>query len=237
MIRALAIATMLALAGTDAAPLLAQEAGTVSGTRLEIVATGEVSRVPDLALVNAGVVTQAPNATEALGANARQMTAVRAALRRAGITERDIQTASVDLQPEWRHVENAQPQLVGYRARNMLRIRFRDLANAGRVIDALVASGANQIDGPTLTIDRPEEALNEARAAALKAARTRADLYARALGMRVSRILLVSEAGAVAGPRPMAARAEFAMAAADATNIVPGEQLVSATLTVSFELQ
>ena len=219
-----------------AAPAAAQELRPISGTRLDVVATGEAERVPDLVRIQAGVMTQAPTASEAIRRNAEQMQSVRAALRRAGVAERDIQTSSINLHPEWRHIENRTPELIGYRAHNQVSVRFRDIANAGRILDALVAAGANEISGPTFGIERPEEALDEARTEAIATARQRADLYARALGMRVVRVLSVSEASMGYGPpQPMAMRQ---MAVADAsTEIVPGEQTLSVNLTVSFELQ
>ena len=209
----------------------------LEGTRLDVVATGEVSRVPDIARINAGVVTQAPTATAAIEQNARRMNAVRSALRRAGIADRDIQTSNVSLNPDYRYVENQSPQLVGYRAGNEVTVRFRDIANTGRILDALVAQGANQINGPMLGLDKPEAALDEARTAALRTAQARAELYARALGKRVRRVLSVSEAGIghQPVPRPMAeARGASDMAQ---TKIDPGEQIVSISLTVSYELQ
>ena len=87
----------------------------VTGTRLDVAATGEVTRVPDIVRINAGVVTQAPSATEAIRQNAARMERVRAALRRAGIADRDIQTSSISLQPDYRYAENQPPQLTGYR--------------------------------------------------------------------------------------------------------------------------
>ena len=96
--------------------------------------------------------------------------------------------------------ENQPPQLIGYRASNEVNVRFRDIADSGRILDALVAEGANQINGPNLGIDRPEAALDEARVAALANARARAELYARSLNMRVRRVLLVSESGATLPP-------------------------------------
>jgi hypothetical protein len=99
----------------------------------------------------------------------------------------------------------------------------------------LVAAGANEINGPSFEIEQPEAALDEARMEALANARARAELYARALGMRVRRVLSVSEAGMGAmPPRPVMMRE---MAAQDATRIVPGEQSLIASLTVSFELE
>src|ERR671920_2503487 len=129
---------------------------------------------------------------------------VRAALKRAGIADREIQTSSINLYPDYRQdPQGANPQIVGYRASNEVSVRFRDIANSGKILDALVAQGANQINGPMLSIDKPEAALDEARTQALANARARAELYARALGKRVGRILSISEAGASYAPPPM----------------------------------
>lgn len=237
MIRTLFGASLLALALPAAAAAQPAAVQEISGTRLDVVAVGEVTRVPDVARINAGVITRAQTATEALRLNAQRMSAVRDALRRAGIADRDIQTSNIGLHPDYRHAENQPPTLVGYQAMNEVTIRFRDIAQTGRILDALVAQGANQINGPMLEIDRPEAALDEARQAALVNARARAELYARSLGMRVVRVLSVSEAGvpSIPYPRPMAVgRAAMAM---DSANIEPGEQRLSVALTVSFELQ
>jgi uncharacterized protein YggE len=237
MIRATLAA--LALAAT-AAPLAAQpaEVRPISGTRLDVVATGEVRRVPDIVRINAGVMTQAPTATAAISQNAERMASIRAALRRAGIADRDIQTSQINLQPSYRYAENQPPQLVGYQAVNEVNIRFRDIAETGRILDALVAEGANQINGPMLGIDQPEAALDEARTAALANAQARAELYARALNKRVARVLAVSETGAIfPPPRPMMMMRDAAVAQAASTEISPGEQTLSVNLTVSFELE
>src|SRR6478735_1395171 len=144
---------------------------TIAGTRLDINATGEVTRVPDVAIISAGVVSRAPTATAALQDSANRMGQVLAALKRAGVEDRDIQTSNVSLNPEYRYPENQSPQLTGYSATNQLTIRFRDIRKSGKILDALVAQGANQINGPNLTIDKPEAALDEARAKAIAAGR------------------------------------------------------------------
>ena len=232
-----ALALFAAAIPASAALAQTQPAATIAGTRLDVVATGEVTRVPDIVRINAGVVTQAPTAVEAIRQNAARMERVRAALARAGIAPRDIQTSNVSLQPDYRYAENQPPQLVGYRATNQVNIRFRDIAESGRILDALVAEGANQIDGPNLGIDRPEAALDEARIAALANARARAELYARSLNMRVRRVLLVSESGATLPPPMPIMRGMVAQAEAADTRIDPGEQRLAVTLTVSFELE
>lgn len=235
----LLVPLLLTAAALPAAPGFAQTdiALAPGATRVDVVASGEVARVPDLARISAGVVTTAPSASAALEQNARQMASVRAALKRAGVADRDIQTSAINLFPDYRqdNTGTAPPQIVGYRASNEVSVRFRDIANAGRILDALVAQGANQINGPSLSIENSDAAMDEARTKALAAARARAELYARALGKRVVRVLAVSEGGGnVINSLPMA-RAR--MVAQDATSIDPGEQSVSAVLSVSFELQ
>jgi uncharacterized protein YggE len=236
--RLIAISLLVSVAAPLGAPALAQDAAIrpIAGTRLDIAAAGEVRRVPDIVTISAGVMTQAPSAVEAIRQNAERMAAVRRALERAGIAARDIQTSNVSLHPEYRYQENQPPQLVGYRASNQVNVRFRDIAASGRILDALVAQGANQINGPMLGIDRPEAALDEARTTAIANARARAELYARALGMRVIRVLSVSEGGAMPMP-PVPMLRMQAADAGEATSIEPGEQVLSVTVTVSFELQ
>jgi uncharacterized protein YggE len=235
-------ALMLGVAAIPAAAAQAQSASTITqtiaGTRLDVSATGEVTRVPDVAIISAGVVTRQSTATAAIQEAADRMSRVLAALKRAGVEDRDIQTSSVSLNPEYRYENNQPPQLVGYSASNQLTIRFRDIRNSGKILDALVSQGANQINGPNLTIDKPEAALDEARAKAVAAARARADLYARSLGLRVVRVVSVSESGGYAPPPPMPPMVMMAerSQAAD-TKIVPGEQKLQVTLGVTFELQ
>ncbi len=97
-----------------------EHARPISGTRLEISATGEATRVPDVAIISAGVVTRATSARAALAQNAARMERVRAALKSAGIADRDIQTSNISLNPEYRYVENQPPKLTGYTASNQL---------------------------------------------------------------------------------------------------------------------
>jgi uncharacterized protein YggE len=230
--------------GASAIPasLAAQQAVTavpmLAGTRLDVSATGEVTRVPDLAIISAGVQTLQPTATAAIEENAAKMDRVRAALRRAGIEDKDIQTSSINLNPEYQYDQNRPPRLTGYRASNTVNVKFRDLKRTGAILDALVAEGANTISGPNLTIDKPESALDEARAKAVANGRARAELYARALGMQVVRLLSVSESGgyAVPPPMPMVMMAQERGAAAD-TKIDPGTQQLQVSISMSFELR
>jgi len=233
------IAALMIGAASWTAPASAQQAAitqTIAGTRLDVSATGEVTRVPDVAIISAGVVSRATTASAAIQDSATRMSQVLAALKRAGVEERDIQTSSVSLNPEYRYPENQSPQLTGYTASNQVTIRFRDIRTSGKILDTLVSQGANQINGPTLTVDKPEAALDEARAKAIAIGRARAELYARSMGLRVARIVAISESGGYAAPPPpmpmMMARAER-----DQTSIQPGEQKLQVNLSMTFELQ
>lgn len=227
--------------GAAAAPLAAQtpEAPAAAGaTTLDIVARGETRRVPDIANINAGIVTQAADAATAIRENAARMSAVVAALKRAGVADRDIQTSNLSLAPQYRYGENQPPVVTGYQASNALTIRFRDIARAGTILDALVATGVNQINGPELTLDNPDAALDEARIDAMAKARARAELYAKAAGLRVRRILAISESQDFGRPAPVV-MARGAMQTFDVaeSKVLPGEQTVGVSVSVRFELQ
>ncbi|MCY7279790.1 MAG: SIMPL domain-containing protein [Sphingomonas bacterium] len=231
---AVALAIAVPSAGHGQGATLVQP---LAGTRLDVSATGEVTRIPDLAIISAGVQTLQSTATAAIEENATRMERVRAALKRAGIAERDIQTSSISLNPEYRYVENQPPILTGYRASNTVNIKFRDLKRSGAILDALVKEGANQLNGPSLTIDKPEEAYDEARIKAIAVGQRRAELYARALGKRVVRILSISESGSmVPSPMPMAYARDAVMSSAK-TEINPGTQDLQVSVSMSFELQ
>jgi uncharacterized protein YggE len=230
-----ALLSSLALVAAAASAQLPPPPPLVAGTRLDLVVEGSSTRVPDVAEIGAGVVTQAADASAAMAENARRMTAVIAALKSAGVAERDIRTSSLNLNPQYRYENDKPPVLTGYQANNRVSVRFRDLARVGRIVDALVAQGANQIDGPNLMVDQPDAALDEARNRAIAKARARATLYANAAGLHVKRIISISEsqAGVIRPPMPMMMRAE---AKAD-TSVAAGEQELNVTLNVTFELE
>ncbi len=232
---ALAAAAVLPMA---AAAQTMPTAVPLDGTVLDIVAEGTSTRVPDLAVIQAGVTTQAATAAEAMTQNGAQMARVLAALRRAGIAERDIQTSSISLAPQYRYEQNQSPVLTGYQASNQVSVRFRDIARSGKILDTLVGEGANNINGPNLTVDKPEAALDEARTDAIAKAKARAELYAKAAGLSVNRILAISEAGAVTlPPVPMPMMVARSRAEAADTQIAAGERELTVNVSVRFLLK
>lgn len=235
LIAALGLTLAAAPAWAQTSPVPVQ---TISGTVLEITAEGQSKRVPDLATISAGVVTQAADAASAMRENATRMDRVIAALKRAGIADKDLRTASISLQPQYRYGENQPPVITGYQASNAVTVKFRDIAKSGSVLDALVATGANQINGPDLGLDDPAAAMDEARLDAMAKARARAELYARAAGLKVKRILSISEGGSeMPRPVPILMRAQGMVADSAQSKILPGEQSLTVSLSVRFELE
>ncbi|MBB5711303.1 SIMPL domain-containing protein [Sphingomonas xinjiangensis] len=238
MIRHLLLAT--ALAGASALPAAAQEIRPVilpDGTLLDIAAEGSATRVPDLAVIQAGVITQAATAAAAMQANGARMANVIAALRSSGIAERDLQTAVVSLNPVYRNEDNQPPVITGYQASNQLTVRFRDVAKSGTILDTLVLQGANNVSGPNLTVEKPEAATDEARTDAVKKARARAELYARAAGLRVDRILSIAESGAGVAPEIVVSGVRRMTFAPADTQVLPGEREITANVSVRFLLK
>lgn len=253
---------LLLAAAAPLAPLAAQTQAPVNvspgATLLTITAEGRSFREPDLALFSAGVTTQATTAAEALAENSRAMERVIAELRGAGIAERDIQTSNLAINPVYADPnrdammaaragqpyvppppELQIPRIIGYQANNTVSVRQRKLGDYGKVIDALASAGANQVNGPNFQMDEPEPALDEARRDAMTTARKRADLYASAAGLRVVRILSITEGGGYWGPPPVAfARAVGAGAPPPPPPppVAAGELQLTASVTVQYEL-
>lgn len=248
------VSTVLA---QTAAPALEVAPGN---TLLTVSAEGKSLRKPDMAVFTAGVTTQGKSAAQALGENSRAMTKVIAALKRAGIAERDIQTSNLSISPVYEDPNRdalmaarasgqpyvppqpAPPRIIGYQASNNVSVRQRDLAHFGEVIDTLAAAGANQVNGPMFQMDNQEPALDEARLDAIRVARHRAELYSEATGLRIVRILSITEGGGYYGSPPVV----FARSVGERDGpappppppapVQPGELQMTSTVTVLYEL-
>ncbi len=220
-------------------PVLAQETAAVSGTTLEVSAQSNINAPPDMATISSGVVTNALTADAAMQENAKKMNAVFAAVKAAGVAEKDMQTSGINLYPQYDYKQNnEQPRITGYQANNNVSVILRDLKNVGPVLDALVKEGSNQLNGPTFGIENQDEFLDKARAEAVKKARKRAEIYASAAGMTVKRIIAISESTGYNQPPvyPMMKAMAMDGGARAETPVASGEVGMSVTVNVKFEL-
>jgi uncharacterized protein YggE len=202
----------------------------------------EISVVPDIAETSAGVTTEAKTVREASEANAQAMTAVIAALKQGGVGEKDIQTGQISIQPVYssnqakKEGRPDEPRIVGYRVSNQARLKVREIARLGDVLDRAIAAGATDVFGVSFTVSETSKVLDTARAAAVADAKRKADIYAKAAGAKVGRAIDILESGA-AMPRPMrfAASADK-RAMAMPTPVSAGENTLRVGLTVTYEL-
>ena len=217
----LALAALAAVVHAGDAPAAADAAAggiTVQGT-------ASVTAVPDRAQLSVGVESQGPTAKAALAANAAEMRRVLAALRSAGAT--DLKTQSVNVSP--RYAEGGAVQ--GFTAQNSVSATVRNVAKAGAVIDAVVAAGANQVYGPTLTHANPGELYRQALRAAVAEARLSAQALAAASNLTLGAVTAVVEGGSAPMPFALASKAADE---AGSTPIEPGQQEVTASVSVTF---
>jgi len=197
-----------------------------------VTVTGEASLsvAPDSAVIRIGVTSQGKTAKAASETNAKQMTAVLAAIKADGIAERDIQTSRLSLQPQYDPNKGGTANLLGFQVTNQLTVTIRDIGKLPDLLDGAIAAGANEMSGIEFVVSGQSKLLDQVRAEAIADAHRKAVLYAQAAGVKVGPVTMISEEGA--SPPVPAMRA----LRAGAVPIAPGEQTLRATVTVSYEL-
>jgi uncharacterized protein len=239
MSRTTAILAASALAAAGAGILSpASEAQVMSNqiqqeTTISLNGHGSVDRAPDLATISVGVLVDGETAASAMSQQAQRMNAVFAAVKGAGVADRDMQTGSLSLNPIYDYNQpNNRPRLTGYNANNQITITVRKLDNLGRTLDAVVKAGGNTINGVSFGISNQKEA----RVKAVQDAMSRAELYARAAGYKVKRIISITE-NEHFSPPPMPMMARMADVAMEApTPVAGGEVSLATSVNVYFEL-
>lgn len=208
-------------------------------TLLSVSATGQADTRPDQAQFQAGISTWEKTAKAASAANLGKIEEIVAALTRLGIAEKDIQTRAVNVQRvDWGDRKGQ------YQASNIVNVTIRKVDAAGAAVTAVTDAGANIVSGPDLRMADPEKAANTAYAAAYRAARDRAQVYADAAGMKISRILTIRDSGGTQGnrylpgaaPPPVAVAVEQSAANGSHARLMPGETTSAVAVQVDFAL-
>jgi uncharacterized protein len=224
MIRVIALYVALLLA---AAPVVSHAADRL------VTVTGEasISVKPDTAIIRIGVTSQGKTAKEASEANAKEMTSVLAAIKANGIADRDIQTSRLSLQPQYDPNKGGTARLLGFRVTNQLTVKIREIDKLPDFLDRTVAAGANEMSGIEFIVSEQSKLLDQASAEAIADARRKAELYAQAAGAKVGHVVAITDEGANPPPSPVKA-----FRAGGAVPVAPGEQMLRAAVTVSYEL-
>lgn len=218
------------IAAAAPAPVSAQAAERIEKL-VTVTGEGTVAAAPDSAVIRLGVSSQGKTARAASDANAREMTVVLAAIKESGVADRDIQTTALSLQPQYDPNKTGAARLIGFQANNQVTVKIRDVARLPSVLDRAIAGGANEMSGVEFIVSEQGKLLDKARIEAIADARRKAELFATAAGMKVGRVMAISEEGS-APPQ----RAFQALRAGAATPLAPGEQTLRAVVTVSYEL-
>lgn len=229
-----ALLLLLAAASLSSTPGFAAEPAPPT---LVVTATGDVSAIPDLALVTAGVVAEGRTTATALAEADRAAAALLREVEAAGIAKADVATVDFSVRPNWSQRTGTNPppaHIVGYTVENTFRVKVRRLADLGPLVERLVETGSNSVSGIAFDVSDADRRRDEARVAAVKAARARADLLAEAAGERIVRVLSMTEGGDEAPMPRVFARAAAAPAAA--VPVEPGSRTLSASVTMTFEL-
>lgn len=219
-------------------PFSVTQVTTTKTDTFSVSGEGKATVSPDIAVVNAGVQTQGATAKQAQDQLNKSINAVSEAVKKAGIDAKDIQTSNYSVYPNYDY-NGGQQKIIGYHANSTLTIKVREIDRANSVLDAATANGANQVGGISFDVDDKTKAENEARTKAVAEAKKKASDAAQIAGFRLGRIINYHE-GFGGGPVPMAygtRDTEMAKAQSNPTQVEPGSQDITITVTLSYDIE
>ncbi|HEY7888116.1 MAG TPA: SIMPL domain-containing protein [Steroidobacteraceae bacterium] len=206
---------------------------------IEVTGQAKVSKTPDRVYIDIGVTTQAQRSEAAAQQNAARLSAVLAAVKKAAASGTQLTTTEYSISPNYNYPRNGRtPSIVGYTASNVVEVRLDDLGSVGRVIDAATQAGSNNVQDIRFTLRNEDAARAEALREAALRARQDADALAGALGLKIVRVLSVSEQSPAVFPiyRQFRPAAVEMAAAAPATPVEGGTMDINATVTLMVEV-
>ncbi|MBO1907533.1 SIMPL domain-containing protein [Microvirga sp. 3-52] len=232
----------LAMIAALGSPAAAEDLSRPPPGRVSMAGDGEAFGSPDMATFSAGVVSIAPTAQVALDQNTNTISSVLAALRGAGIEARDLASSGFSVQsrfvyPQSKPGQPAEPpKLDGYEVRNSVTVKVRDLGRLGAILDLAVQNGANQVGGIGFDIQDKDALLDQARQDAIADAQRKAEKAARAAGLKLGRVLALSETVQQFPPRPMGSDAMSFRAAGAPVPVEPGERKIGAHVEMTWQI-
>jgi uncharacterized protein YggE len=202
-----------------------------------VTGEGKVSVPPDIAVVSAGVQAQGATVKIAQDQLNKNMNAISAAVKSAGVDSKDIQTSGYNINPMYDYNAGSQ-RITGYQASSNVTIKVRAIDTASSVIDAATLAGANQVGDISFDVDDKTTAQNEARQKAVADAKTKAENAARIAGFSLGKIINYSEDfGGIVRPVPMLAKADAAGGGGAPTQVETGTNEITVTVTLSYQIQ
>jgi len=233
---------LLAVLGTACEPdkitVTSSDGNTLQG--ITVSGEGKATGEPDIAMLSLGISTIRPTVAEAREQAAATMQSLIDSVKSNGVDEKDIQSSQLSIYPEYDYTENSGQKLIGYRLTNMVTIKVRNIDKTGDVLDDAVAAGGDltQVQGISFTIDKPDALRDQAREAAVKDAKARAQRLADTAGVKLGNPISIVE-GSVSSPMPNTLSRDYALGAgAEAeTPIEAGELDIDLTVQVVFAIE
>ncbi|MDE2445276.1 MAG: SIMPL domain-containing protein [Alphaproteobacteria bacterium] len=231
------LTSMALLATLATSPAFSQE--VKMDRMMSLTGHGVVHVVPDMAMINVGVVSSAESARVALDANTKAMTKLMADLKAAQIDEKDIATSNFSVNPRFDYGQSGgqPPKLVGYDVSNTVTVTVRKIDGLGALLDKAVSSGSNQINGISFSVSKPEAAMDQARILAVADAKHKAQVLSDASGIVLGKIVAITENTATAEPPMMYGRAKAMAADAAPVPIAQGTQVISVDVNINWEIK
>ena len=243
-------ATETVEAATAAMAEMASQGASPDGSPSGIWVTGQssISLEPDLAILDIGVESLEKTVAEARVEAAQAMDAMLAVLANWGVDDKDIQTRSLTIRPQYDYMEvikegvrTSEQVLTGYRVRNTASVKLRNLDDVGPIIDEVADAGGDstRIDGIRFTVEETEPFEDQLRREAVADAQAKAQRFAELTGVSLGDLVFITEIGG--GVPVLAGFAEearvMAMAAQPATSVSGGELELQMAVQAVFSIR
>ncbi len=233
----ISVVLLLAVLLSACAPTLTSQPAPAQRT-LTVSGAGQVSLKPDIAYIYVGVHTEMPSAAEAVAENNQKTQKLIEALQAAGVEAKDIQTTNFSIWQNTQYGPDGKPTTTNYAVDNTVYLTVRNLEKLGDLLDSAVKAGANNINSIQFDVADKTAALSEARAAAVKTAKTQADELAAAAGVSLGEIQSLQYFDASPAPvfdgKGMGGGGGVANAAVP---ITPGQMQLTVTVTLAYEIK
>ncbi|MEI6396709.1 MAG: SIMPL domain-containing protein [Candidatus Taylorbacteria bacterium] len=217
---------------------------------ISVDGTGDAVAIPDIATLSFTVTETAKAVADAQTLATTKVNTTVAALKKSGVAEKDIQTTSYNINPHYEYQQSSvcssngicppsNPVITGYDVSQSTNIKVRDLKKVGDLLTLIGSNGVQNVSGPSFSVDKPEATQAEARAIAIDQARSKANVLAKALGVRIVRVISFSESGNMPYPirYDMGMGVSSSKALAVAPEISTGEQKITSNVTIVYEIE
>jgi uncharacterized protein YggE len=239
--RTIGLVAAVALLGLAAAACTPETTVTVNDSGqsgIAVTGTGSVTVVPDIGVLNIGVEVTADTVAEARAGAAEAMEAIQGSLRASGVEDRDIATQFFNIFPQYRFRDEEAPRITGFTVNNRVTVKVRDIDRLSETLDEAIDAGGDavRVNNVSFAVDEPEQYLEEARAKAVADGRQRAEQLATLAGVELGAPISINESrGGGPVPFPEFARADSALGGS--TSIQPGENEITLSVSVLYEVR